>query len=84
MAPAVLTHPGTWPTETEWNCGRDNSSATRATLPGQPGTKGQREAKELLVLPGRVFLGSIGYHGEEVYAAIRCKSCDATADLERS
>jgi hypothetical protein len=35
-------------------------------------------------LEGWVFFGSIGYDGEEVYAAIRCRSCDGTADLERS
>ncbi len=35
-------------------------------------------------LEGWVFLGSISYDGEEVYAAIRCKSCDGTAVLERS
>jgi hypothetical protein len=79
----VLEHPGTRPTEKERYCGRENSSATRATPPTDQEHEGGEDRNCFYCLEGWVFLGSIGHDGEEVYEAIHCRRCRGTGRLNR-
>jgi hypothetical protein len=44
--------------------------------------RGSEERNCFYCLEGWVFLGSIGYDGEEVCEAIRCRRCKGTARIE--
>jgi hypothetical protein len=48
-----------------------------------PEHEGSEERNCFYCLEGRVFLGSIGHDGEEVYEAIRCRRCEGTGRITR-
>ena len=76
MAPRVLEHPGTRPTEKGWLTVDEKSLAHPAHgVPLERDLKGREETSCLYCLEGWVFLGSIGHDGEEVSEAIRCRRC---------
>ena len=90
MAPRVLEHPGTRPTE--------NNRAEEATVdkkslahPAHPSTADDQEHEGgeeprrscFYCLEGWVFLGSLDHDGWEIVEAIRCRRCNATDRTNR-
>ena len=72
MAPRVLTHPGTRPTETEETVDKDILARSGRSVRADEDHKGHEKRSCFYCLEGWVFLGSIGHDGEEVIEAIRC------------
>ena len=84
MAPQERQLPGTQPTATEEATVDERSLAhpTRTDPAEEHREPGGAEPKSCLYcLSGWVFLGSIGYEGEEVIEAIRCRRCKASESL---
>ena len=67
--------PGPGPQRKRGHCGRENSSATRATLPPDEEHENSEERNCFYCLDGWVFLGSLDHDGEEVFDAVRCSRC---------
>jgi hypothetical protein len=84
MAPQVLEHPGTRPTETEETVDERILAQPAQHSPTDPEQKGSEERRSCFYcLSGWVFLGSLDHDGEEVYEAIRCRRCKGTERLNR-
>ena len=66
------------------SCGREVSSATRATLPTDQEQEGSEERDCFYCLEGWVFLGSLDYDGEEIVEAIRCRRCGGARQMRIS
>jgi hypothetical protein len=85
MAPRVLTHPETRPTETEETVDKDILARSGRIVPANHAHEGSDEPKRgcFYCLEGWVFLGSIGHDGEEIVEAIRCRRCKGTGRMNR-
>jgi hypothetical protein len=76
MAPRVLQHPGTRPTEKGWLAVDERILAQRAhPSPADQEHQGTEERNCFYCLEGRVFLGSLDHDGEEIVEVIRCRRC---------
>jgi hypothetical protein len=85
MAPRVLQHPGTRPTEKGWLAVDERILAHRAHLyPTDQEYHGSEEPNCFYCLEGWVFLGSLGHDGEEIFEAIRCRKCGGPGRLKSS
>ena len=83
MAPQVLTHPGTRPTERMHTVDTRESSAPHA----HPSAEDHDDTVEVhyaclerpcACLEGWVFVGYVGEDGEEREASYRCRRCTAS------
>ena len=84
MAPQVLEHPGTRPTETEETVDeRILAQRAQHSRLAQEHKDSDEKSSCFYCLEGWVFLGSIGHDGEEIVEAIRCRRCKGTARLNR-
>jgi hypothetical protein len=85
VAPQVLAHPGTRPTEKGVDTVNERILAQRAQpSPTDQEHKGSEERRSCFYcLEGWVFLGSLDHDGEEIVEAIRCKRCKGTARIKR-
>ncbi len=85
MAPQVLAHPGTRPTEKGWLAVDERILAHRAhPSPTDQEHRGSEERTCFYCLEGWVFLGSLDYDGEEIVEAIRCRKCDSAGRTKGS
>ena len=76
MAPRVLPHPGTRPTETEETVDEKSLAQRQSAVRVD---EEQEDRNCFYCLEGWVFLGSIGHDGEEVIEPIRCRRCGGRA-----
>ena len=84
MAPRVLEHPGTRPTESEVTVDERILAQRAQHSPTDQEHKGTEERRSCFYcLEGWVFLGSLDHDGEEVYEAIRCRRCNGSGWLNR-
>ncbi len=81
MAPRVLAHPGTWPTERKPTVDERILAQHAQCSPTEEEHEGSEERNCFYCLSGWVFLGSIGHDGEEVVDAIHCRRCNGTARI---
>jgi hypothetical protein len=83
MAPRVLTHPETRPTETEETVDERILAQHAQHSPTDQELEDSEERRSCFYcLEGWVFLGSIGHDGEEIVEAIRCRRCGGTGWIE--
>jgi hypothetical protein len=78
MAPRVLAHPGTRPTESEVTVDERILAQRAQHSPTDKEHEDREQRNCFYCLSGWVFLGSLGHDGEEVFDAIRCRRCDGT------
>jgi hypothetical protein len=83
MAPRVLTHPETRPTETEETVDERILAQHAQHSSTDQELEGSEERNCFYCLEGWVFLGSIGHDGEEIIEAIRCRRCKGTGRMNR-
>ncbi len=81
MAPRVVAHPGTRPTETEETVDKDILAPSGHPVGAGDEEHSEQSASCLYCLEGWVFLGSLSHDGEEIVEAIRCRRCDATGRI---
>ena len=83
VAPRVLVHPGTRPTEGIQTV--DERILARGDLAQHSPTDEEHEDSEerncFYCLSGWVFLGSLDHDGEEVFDAVRCRKCGGTGEM---
>jgi hypothetical protein len=86
MAPRVLEHPGTRPTEKGWLAVDERILAHRAhPSPTNQEHQGSEEHKSCFYcLEGRVFLGSLDHDGEEIVEIVRCRRCGGVGRIKSS
>jgi hypothetical protein len=82
MAPRVVQHPGTRPTESEVTVDERILAQRAQHSPTYPEHDASEERRSCFYcLSGWVFLGSLDHDGEEVVEAIRCKRCGGTGRM---
>jgi hypothetical protein len=82
MAPRVLAHPGTRPTERMPTVDKQILARTGRTVPVEHDHQDSEEQMSCFYcLEGWVFLGSLDHDGEEVVDAIRCRRCKGTGRI---
>jgi hypothetical protein len=81
MAPRVLQHPGTRPTERMPTVDERILAQRAQPSPTDQEHEAHEERNCFYCLSGWVFLGSIGHDGEEIVEAIRCRRCKGTGRL---
>ena len=81
MAPRVVAHPGTWPTESEVTVDERILTQHAQHSPTDQGHEGSEERNCFYCLEGWVFLGSLGHDGEEIVEALRCRRCKGTCRI---
>ncbi len=81
MAPQVLQHPGTRPTESEVTVDESILAQHAHHSPTDQEREGSEGRDCFYCLLGWVFLGSLDHDGEEVVEAIRCKRCGGTGRM---
>ena len=82
MAPRVVQHPGTRPTERMPTVDERILAQRAQPSPTDQEHKGTEERNCFYCLEGWVFLGSLGHDGEEMVEAIRCRRCKGTGRIE--
>ena len=75
MAPRVLAHPGTRPTEKDGTVDERILAQRAQHSPTDREDEGREERNCFYCLEGWVFLGSLDHDGEEVVESIRCRRC---------
>ncbi len=83
MAPQVLEHLGTRPTERMPTVDERILAQRAQPSPTDQEHKRREERNCFYCLSGWVFLGSISHEGEEIVEAIRCRQCKGTARINR-
>ena len=85
MAPRVLAHPGTRPTDSKGEAVDERILAHRAhSSPTDQEQDSSEERNCFYCLEGWVFLGSLDHDGQEVYESIRCRRCNGTGELKEN
>jgi hypothetical protein len=84
MAPRVLEHPGTRPTERMPTVDERILAQRAQHSPTDQEHKGSEERNCFYCLEGWVFLGSLDHDGEEIVEAIRWRRCNGTGVLKRT
>ena len=83
MAPRVVAHPGTRPTESEVTVDERILAQPAQHSPSDQEHEGSKKRTCFYCLEGWVFLGSLGHDGEEIVEAIRCRRCKSTRRISR-
>ncbi len=82
VAPRVVTHPGTRPTESEVTVDERILAQRAQHSPTNEEHEGGEERRSCFYcLEGWVFLGSLDHDGEEVIESVRCRRCGGTGRL---
>ena len=82
VAPRVVTHPGTRPTESEVTVDERILAQRAQHSPTDHEHENSEERRSCFYcLSGWVFLGSLDHDGEEVVESIRCKRCGGTGRM---
>ncbi len=83
VAPRVLAHPGTRPTESEVTVDERILAQRAQHSPTNEEHEGGEEERRscFYCLEGWVFLGSLDHDGEEVIDSVRCRRCDGTGEF---
>jgi hypothetical protein len=85
MAPRVVQHPGTWPTEERVTTVDERILAHHAPpSPTDQEHQGTEERGCFYCLEGWVFLGSLDYDGEEIVEVVRCRRCRGSGRIKGS
>ena len=84
VAPRVLAHPGTRPTESEVTVDvRILAQRAQQSPTDHEGHEGGEEERTCFYcLEGWVFLGSLGHDGEEAVEVIRCGRCGGSGRID--
>ena len=84
MAPQVLQHPGTRPTERTLTVDEKSLAHPAHGVPVERDLEDNEERDCFYCLEGWVFLGSLDHDGEEMVKAIRCRKCGGRGRLKSS
>jgi hypothetical protein len=85
MAPRVLEHPGTRPTESEVTVDeRILAQHAQHSLTDQEQEGSEERRNCFYCISGWVFLGSVDYDGEEIVEAIHCRRCGGARQMRIS
>jgi hypothetical protein len=83
MAPRVVGHPGTRPTERDDTVDKDILAPSGHPVGVGEEEHGNESTNCFYCLEGWVFLGSLSHDGEEIVEAIRCRCCGGTGRIAR-
>ena len=84
MVPRVVAHPGTRPTERMLTVDKRILAQGAQHSPTDQDHEGSEERMSCFYcLEGWVFLGSLGYDGEEIVEALRCRRCKGASRISR-
>ena len=84
MAPRVLEHPGTRPTDSKGEAVDKRILAHRAHPSStDQEQEGNEECNCFYCLEGWVFLSSLDHDGQEVCESVRCRRCGGTGRKDR-
>ena len=83
MAPQVLAHLGTWPTERVQTVDENILAPSGHPVDADDQEHDEQSTSCFYCLEGWVFLGSLGHDGEEIVEAIRCRRCEGRGRIAR-